>query len=415
MRRVAAAVAVGACALGLLPALSSAAPSAPTDARSERERVRREQAEVAAEIDVLEASDDEVSAALDALNANVAGEQAALADSERALAEANAALAEARRREAEAQAEIDGLNDDLVEVAVQTYMSAGTLEETSAVLDTENIDEGVRRHSLVELRVGQYRDVLAQLRTLSEDLQLARGDAEAASAAAATHQTEVAERLGAVEAARDQQAQVVAEVDARIDRALSEAASLADLDADLSAQIAAEQAALAARTREAAAREAAARGGSGGGGGGSGSGGGGGGGGGGRPSGPTCLETVGGITVACEIAGQLGSMISAAAADGLSLGGGGYRSSESQIALRRAHCGTSDYAIWEMSPSSCSPPTARPGQSMHERGLAVDFTCGNGYAIGRSSPCYSWLVSNAGSYGFINLPSEPWHWSVNGN
>jgi hypothetical protein len=52
---------------------------------------------------------------------------------------------------------------------------------------------------------------------------------------------------------------------------------------------------------------------------------------------------------------------------------------------------------------------------MHERGLAVDFTCGSGYAIGRSSPCYSWLVSNAGSYGFINLPSEPWHWSVNGN
>jgi hypothetical protein len=413
MRKVAAALAVSACALGLLPALSSASPSAPTDARSERERVRREQAEVAAEIDVLEASDDEVSAALDALNANVAGEQAALADSERALAEANADLAEARRREAEAQAEIDGLNEDLVEVAVQTYMSAGTLEDATAMLDTANLDEGIRRHSLVELRVGQYQDVLAQLRTFSEDLQLARGDAETAASAAATHQTEVAERLGSVQSARDQQAAVVAEVDARIDRALSEAANLADLDADLSAQIAADQAALAARTREAAAREAAARGGSGGGSGGSG--GGSGGGGGGRPSGPTCLETVGGITVACEIAGQLGSMLSAASSAGLNLGGGGYRSSESQIALRRAHCGTSDYAIWEMSPSSCSPPTARPGQSMHERGLAVDFTCGSGYAIGRSSPCYSWLVSNAGSYGFINLPSEPWHWSVNGN
>jgi hypothetical protein len=420
MRKLAAAVAVGACALGLLPALSSAAPSAPVDARSERERIRREQAEVAAEIDVLEASDDEVSAALDALNANVAGEQAALADSERLLAEANADLAEARRREAEAQAEIDGLNEDLVEVAVQSYMSAGTLEDATAVLDTEDLDEGVRRQSLVDLRVGQYRDVLDQLRTFSEDLQIARGDAETAAAAAATHQTEVAERLQSGESARDQQAQVVAEVDARIDRALSEAANLATLDSQLSEQIAAEQAALAARTREAAAREAASRGGgsSGGGSGGGSSGGGsggGGGGGGGRPSGPTCLETVGGITVACEIAGQLGSMLSAASGAGLTLGGGGYRSSESQIALRRAHCGTSDYAIWEMSPSSCSPPTARPGQSMHERGLAVDFTCGSGYAIGRSSPCYGWLVSNAGSYGFINLPSEPWHWSVNGN
>ena len=42
MRKLAAAAVVGACALGLLPALSSAAPSAPLDARSERERVRRE-------------------------------------------------------------------------------------------------------------------------------------------------------------------------------------------------------------------------------------------------------------------------------------------------------------------------------------------------------------------------------------
>jgi LAS superfamily LD-carboxypeptidase LdcB len=108
-------------------------------------------------------------------------------------------------------------------------------------------------------------------------------------------------------------------------------------------------------------------------------------------------------------------MLAAASADGLTLGGGVYRSSESQIALRKAHCGTSDYAIYEMSPSSCSPPTARPGQSMHEQGLAIDFTCGGGGALGRSSPCFSWLQRNAGSYGFSNLPSEPWHWSVNGN
>src|SRR5690606_4408124 len=163
---------------------------------------------------------------------------------------------------------------------------------------------GVKRQSLVELRVGQYRDVLDQLRTLSEDLEIARGDAEEAAAAAAIHQSEVAERLDSVQAARDQQAAVVAEVDARIDRALAEAANLAALDAQLSEQIAAEQAALAARTREAAAREAARRSAASGGGGSSS--GGGGGGGGTYTGGPSCLETVSGITVACEIAGQLG-------------------------------------------------------------------------------------------------------------
>ena len=95
---------------------------------------------------------------------------------------------------------------------------------------------------------------------------------------------------------------------------------------------------------------------------------------------------------------------------GLCLSGGGYRDSSSQIALRRAHCGTSDYAIYEMSPSQCSPPTARPGQSNHERGLAIDFNnCST-----RSSACFRWLAANAASFGFRNLPSEPWHWSVNG-
>jgi hypothetical protein len=373
--------------------------AAPTDARSEREQVRREAAETAAQLDVLRASDAEVNAALDALNANVAGEQAALADAERALAESNAALAAARQREAETLAEIDGLNGTLRQVAVEAYMSAGTLEDASAMLGSANIDEGVRRRSLVDLRAGQYRDVLSQLRSLSEDLTIARGDAETAAAAAASHQSEVSERLTAVESARDQQAAVAAEVDARIDHALSEAASLEALDAQLSQQIAAEQAAIAARNRSSANR------------------GGGGGGGSSGPftGGPGCLQTVRGITVACSIASNLDSMLAAASADGLTLGGGGYRSSESQIALRRAHCGTSDYAIYEMSPSSCSPPTARPGQSMHEQGLAIDFTCNGGGALGSSSPCFSWLRSNAGSYGFINLPSEPWHWSVNGN
>ena len=296
----------------------------------------------------------------------MAGEQAALADAERALAESNAALAAARQREAQTQAEIDELNGTLTHVAVDAYMNAGTLEDTNALLHSEDIDEGIRRRSLVDLRAGQYRDVLDQLRSLSEDLAIARSDAETAAAAAATHQADVADRLDSAQTARDQQAAVAAEVDARLDHALSEAAGLQALDAQLSPQIAAEQAALAARNRA-----AARQGGSSGGGGSSGP----------FTGGPGCLQTVRGITVACSIAGSLDSMLGAAAADGITMRGGGYRSSDSQIALRRAHCGTSDYAIYEMPPSSCSPPTARPGQSMHEQGLAIDFTCNGGGVI----------------------------------
>jgi LAS superfamily LD-carboxypeptidase LdcB len=115
-----------------------------------------------------------------------------------------------------------------------------------------------------------------------------------------------------------------------------------------------------------------------------------------------------------SIANQVAGMLSAADGAGLTLSGGGWRSSDSQIALRRAHCGSSHYDIYEKPASQCSPPTARPGQSMHERGLAIDFTCNGSLIQSRSNPCFQWLSGNAGRFGFRNLPSEPWHWSTTG-
>lgn len=126
------------------------------------------------------------------------------------------------------------------------------------------------------------------------------------------------------------------------------------------------------------------------------------------------LVTVRGITVNTAIAEQVDALLAAAEADGLALTGGGYRSPERQIELRRQHCGTSYYAVYEMPSSQCSPPTARPGRSMHERGLAIDFDCDGSLVDSRSDPCFQWLAANAARYGLANLPSEPWHWSVNG-
>jgi LAS superfamily LD-carboxypeptidase LdcB len=129
---------------------------------------------------------------------------------------------------------------------------------------------------------------------------------------------------------------------------------------------------------------------------------------------PGDIVNAGGISVHASIAAQVRALLADASSDGISLGGGGYRNSSSQVALRRAHCGTSDYAIYQMPSGNCHPPTAPPGRSQHERGLAIDFTCNGGIIGSRSSPCYRWLASNAGRYGLINLPSEPWHWSTTG-
>lgn len=127
------------------------------------------------------------------------------------------------------------------------------------------------------------------------------------------------------------------------------------------------------------------------------------------------LITVRGITVNADIAHQVAALVDHAEADGLTLAGGGYRDNNQQIALRRANCGTSHYAIYEMPSSQCSPPTAPPGRSMHERGLAIDFTCNGASISTRSSPCFAWLAEHAATYGLHNLPSEPWHWSTNGS
>lgn len=125
------------------------------------------------------------------------------------------------------------------------------------------------------------------------------------------------------------------------------------------------------------------------------------------------LVQVRGIVVAADMAAGLDALLDAAATDGVALAGSGHRSREQQIALRRAHCGTSTYAVYEMASQSCSPPTARPGESMHESGLAVDFTCAGALVV-KGDACFAWLTANAARYGLHNLPSEPWHWSSNG-
>jgi Mannosyl-glycoprotein endo-beta-N-acetylglucosaminidase/D-alanyl-D-alanine carboxypeptidase len=123
------------------------------------------------------------------------------------------------------------------------------------------------------------------------------------------------------------------------------------------------------------------------------------------------LAWVQGITVHQQIAAQIDALLAAAASDGLSLTGSGYRSTTRQIELRIAHCGGSHYAIYVAPASSCSPSTARPGSSMHERGLAIDFDSCSTHA----TRCWQWLNAHATTYGLYNLPSEPWHWSTDGS
>ena len=111
--------------------------------------------------------------------------------------------------------------------------------------------------------------------------------------------------------------------------------------------------------------------------------------------------------VSSLISSKVLALIAAAKQNGVVLTGGGYRTYEEQIEMRKTN-GCAD--IMTTPPSKCATQTAIPGTSMHERGLAVDFdNCMEG------SEVWNWLVSNASKYGFYNLPAENWHWSMSGN
>ena len=370
---------------------------------AEREAVRAKKAELASQVDALKATDAQVEAALDALQANVRGQEALLAEAQRAATEAEEAFAQATAAVQAKTAEIEILRDEIREFAVQAFVHPPA-DDALAALDTSDPGEAAEKRALLEVQNTNDADLLDRLTAAEEDLEVERQLAEAASQRAQEKRAVAADRLGELTAARDQQAAYANQVQSRLDHALGEAAALVELDASLSRQIQAEQAALARKAAAATPRRSGSGGGS------SSS----------RVTFNGSLSSVscptgGSITVASSIASNLQSLLNAASGDGIPMCGGGYRSSEGQIQTRRNNCGSSSYDIYEKPASQCSPPTARPGTSMHEQGLAVDFTY-NGRAIGsRSSPAFQWMSSHAGAYGFHNLPSEPWHWSSNGN
>jgi D-alanyl-D-alanine carboxypeptidase len=269
------------------------------------------------------------------------------------------------------------------------------------------VSDAAVAQALLSLQADADADLMDRLNAAHEDLEIEQSNSEAAAAEAEEKRNESRAELADIRAAAEQQQAFANSVGERLDQRLAEVESLRRVDAQLSRQIEEQQAALARQAAAAAAAAAAA---------------------GAAPpaSNPSTVEpapgglatvscpTGGSTTVAGSIAQNVQGLYSRAGDQGVPLCGSGYRDPEQQIQLRREHCGTSQYAIYEMPSYQCNPPTARPGASMHEQGLAIDFTCSGGSIVSGGS-CDSYLKSNAGDFGLYNLPSEIWHYSTNGN
>jgi LAS superfamily LD-carboxypeptidase LdcB len=297
------------------------------------------------------------------VTAQVQSQQARSVSARQAVEAASARLRTTRAEESAVQKRLAAVSASIKGFAVNAYVHGATPGVTNLVA-VDNPSEIARAEHLRNSVVGSESDALDALASARQDLAAKRKAAESAAAVAVNRQRTVNDVLASLKRSRAAQLRLVTAAESRFQASLRE---------------------------DQVASRGSFRGGS------------------------VSLATVHGITVAASIAGQLNSMLNAADADGMRFGGTGYRSSSGQIAARRSNCGSSSYDIYEKPSSRCHPPTAKPGQSMHERGLAVDFTYNGSIINSRSNTGYRWLSAHARNYGFYNLPSEAWHWSVNGN
>ncbi len=367
----------------------------------ERERIRAKKSKALKNVSRAKASTRAAAAELSVLTSKVRVTGVALERAQRSQRQATRDAANARARLARLEARLLTLRSGQRDAGMLAF-TTGLVDSADAFLASDTASDASRGSELGSLARRRSADVIDELNAVQEDLAIERSVADRAEKRARAYRRAVADQLSDYQSARKQQRSRVETAESLLEAQLAEAQSLAALDAITSRRYEQESAALARQIQRAGV------------------------GGRGRGQyaggslGPIVSPNLGvrgtdthGIVVAASLRPSLANLLAAANADGIFLSGGGYRSSSSQISLRRAHCGGSSYAIYQAPSSSCRPPTARPGASQHERGLAIDFTQ-NGRALNRGSSGYRWLRANAGRYGLKNLPSEPWHWSTTG-
>jgi hypothetical protein len=297
---------------------------------------------------------------------------------------------------------VDELRAAARQAAILAFTSQGESLLFSSLLGTGSASVPAQ-DVFYDLAVGDLDLALDDLESAQRQLTRARSKAERAAAAATRRREGVEARIADLKNALAQQQQLGNSIQDRYEDALSEAANLAEMDAALSREIAERERRLIARARAAGITGATVD----------------------KkgkivvpviPASANGLVRVNGVLLDKSIGPAFAQLVAWAAEDGINLGGGGFRSAQAQVDLRRGNCGPTDYDIWEKPSWDCSPPTARPGRSLHERGLAIDVRC-NGRLISRySDPCFAWMAEHAPKVGLRNdvTGREAWHWSTTG-
>lgn len=394
------------------------------DLKEEREQTAKEAALAVGDIDIVTATVEEVTKALDDLAAFVNIQRIRLQEAETAYEASLASIDQARDERDLVLEETVLIREHLTNLAVSSFTGeSGTGDDVTELVLSDDPGESARFIHLLELQTGTLSDGIDRLRALEVEADQLLVSEQNAVESAERFLTEVEERAAALEDALDRQAKVVTAAEIRLEAQIAEAAILQERDVELATKIRDKQTSINQRVAASARRngveiptpvdldeivrldfyrpgdlpEAEID----------------------EETGeelpvlvPLDVEPFFQIEVHTDIAEQTQALFDKALADGIALAGWGYRPIQLQIELRAAHCGGTEYDIWHRPVFECAPPTARPGFSKHEQGRAIDFTFNGSSIQSRDSTAFVWLARHAPAYGFVNLESEPWHWSI---
>lgn len=392
--------------------------------KEERELAVKRAALAVSEIDVFTATVDQLAEALDDLTALVELQEIRLETAETAYQAALSSIDDAREARQDVLIEVELIEAHLTNLAVASFTgeSSASSEDITELLLSDDPGESARFIHLLELQTGSLNDGIDRLRALETQAAQLIIDEQEAVDSAENLLAEVERRKLELDDALERQERVVTAAEFRLEAQIAEAAILEERDAELATEIRDKQSSINQRVSAAARRNGI------------------------EIPPPVELEDIALIDfykpdelpepeidpetgeetilipldvepffqleVHKDIEEQARRLYETAFAQGIDLGGWGYRPIQLQIDLRRAHCGGSEYDVWHRPVSECSPPTARPGFSRHEQGRAIDFQFNGASITSQDSAGFRWLAANAPQYGFVNLPSEPWHWSI---
>lgn len=368
----------------VLPAAAQEEEPLPDDPYARLAEVRKRRAEAAFAIDLLNLNMAEVEARLAEVEAWIDAQEAVVAARQAELVDAEVSLSKARRAEEAKAAELAALEELMREIAIEAYMRPPA-QLALNVVATHDLAMAEKADVMLRAKSQHDTEVAEALDRAEKELERLRRHAQIVADRAQVATDEAAAALAELDAARDEQVTLATQIAARLEATSYDAALLGAVEMETAEKVRAQTARMLERTRGGRAVD---------------------------------IVEVRGIRIHADVAPALEGLLALAETDGIILKGWGHRTTESQIALRLQHCmreGISETeAIYLVPPAQCSPPTAKPGTSNHEVGLAVDFTHDGAAISTRNSPAFRWLAENAAQFGFFNLPSEPWHWSTTG-